>query len=51
MQSVWSFQVLELARGPWDPPEGCAAIVLGHGENEKSVWNLAADYVDKALAS
>jgi hypothetical protein len=48
--SVWAYQVIELHRRPEHPPEGWVSVVLGHGENRRSVWGEAEDYVDAVLA-
>lgn len=46
-QGVWSCQVVELARNDTDPPEGVLAAILGHGENMRSLWEEAANHLDK----
>lgn len=38
---VWSCQVLELKKLADDPPEGALGMILGHGENMRSLWTEA----------
>jgi len=47
--SVTAYQVIELPRTPQDPPEGGLRLALG-AESHRSLWDQAADYVDKRIA-
>jgi len=46
---VASYQVIELARAEDDPAEGTLTMVLGHGDNVRSIWAAAAHFVDRRL--
>ena len=47
--SVWAYQVIELHRRPEHPREGWMSVILGHGENRRSMWGEAEDYLTQAL--
>jgi hypothetical protein len=49
--SIWAYQVIQLHRRPEHPREGWMAVVLGHGENQNSLWREAEIEVQKALES
>lgn len=44
---VWSCQVVELKRIADDPAEGILGMILGHGENMRSLWSEAADQLER----
>ena len=45
---VWSCQIVELKRIPDDPTEGVLSMIMGHGENMRSLWSEAADRLERA---
>jgi hypothetical protein len=47
--AITSYEVIELARAPGDPPEGHLRLALGDGLCPDSRWGRATDYVGQNL--
>jgi hypothetical protein len=46
---ITSFEVIELARTPTDPPAGLLRLALGDGHGPVSTWKRVTDYVERHL--
>jgi hypothetical protein len=46
---ITSYEVIELARTPGDPPEGHLRLALGDGRRPYITWKRAADYVERHM--
>jgi hypothetical protein len=47
--TIASYEVIELARTPGDPPEGHLRLALGDGLIPCSTWERATDYVERHI--
>lgn len=48
---ISSYEVIELARTPGDPPEGLLRLAFGDGLNPQSTWERATDYIEEHMDS
>lgn len=47
--AITSYEVIELARTPTDPPAGLLRLALGDGHGQVSTWERLTDYVERHL--